>query len=130
MNLKDKCKEDGISLAEGKIKYGLSHWNKQVPDVFEERADEPVVEIEVIKAVINKTPTTPKPLKKKERKLGFKALLKAKRSKKRAIYIAGLTKEARAEQLKTTDLELIKNSVNGLGTKSPYWNLRHLTGRD
>jgi len=28
------------------------------------------------------------------------------------------------------DLELIANSLRGAGTKSPYWNLRHLIGRD
>jgi|TARA_Y100000310_G_C20698563_1_gene827549 DNA-binding transcriptional MerR regulator len=28
------------------------------------------------------------------------------------------------------DLELIERSIRGAGTKSPYWSLRHLIGRD
>jgi hypothetical protein len=32
MNLKDKCKELGISLAEGKEQFGLTHWNQPVPE--------------------------------------------------------------------------------------------------
>ena len=30
MNLKDTCAKDGITLAEGKEKYGLTHWNQAV----------------------------------------------------------------------------------------------------
>ena len=30
MNLKDTCAEEGITLAEGKEKYNLSHWNQTV----------------------------------------------------------------------------------------------------
>lgn len=30
MNLKDKCKEDGITLTEGKERYGLTHWKQEV----------------------------------------------------------------------------------------------------
>ena len=32
MNLKDKCAEENITLAEGKEKYGLTHWNQTVKD--------------------------------------------------------------------------------------------------
>jgi len=32
MNLKDKCKELGITLTEGKAKYNLTHWKQEVPD--------------------------------------------------------------------------------------------------
>ena len=42
MNLKDKCAEDGITLAEGKEKYGLTHWNQAVPEIVE--ADVEIIE--------------------------------------------------------------------------------------
>ena len=37
MNLKDKCKQIGITLAEGKEKYGLTHWNQTVPEHVSQR---------------------------------------------------------------------------------------------
>lgn len=51
MNLKDKCAEDGITLAEGKEKYGLTHWNATVPDAVETESQEDPVE-ELVEAVV------------------------------------------------------------------------------
>jgi len=57
MNLKDKCAEDGITIAEGKEKYGLTHWNATVPDAVETESQEDPVE-ELVEAVV-KTVTKP-----------------------------------------------------------------------
>ena len=42
MNLKERCELDGITLAEGKEKYGLTHWKQEVPDAVQEREAEEV----------------------------------------------------------------------------------------
>lgn len=52
MILRDKCKELGISLAEGKEKFGLTHWKQEVieevVDYIEEKYEP---EIKVVEAV-------------------------------------------------------------------------------
>ena len=52
MNLKSKCEELGITLAEGKEKYGLTHWKQTVVEedvsVETESKEEVVVEAPVI----------------------------------------------------------------------------------
>ena len=50
MNLKDKCKEDGITLAEGKEKYNLSHWNQTVA-VNETESKETIPLEELVEAI-------------------------------------------------------------------------------
>jgi len=42
MNLRDKCVEDGITLAEGKEKYGLTHWNQTVVETESKEEVAPV----------------------------------------------------------------------------------------
>lgn len=39
MTLKEKCEELGISLAEGKEKYGLTHWKQQVVETESKEAE-------------------------------------------------------------------------------------------
>ena len=46
MNLKEQCAEDGITLAEGKKKYGLTHWKQ----VVETESQEEVLTIEEVVA--------------------------------------------------------------------------------
>jgi len=56
MKLNEKCKELGISLKEGKEKFGLTHWNQDVPE--EEALSVKVIEVvkeavvEVVEVVV------------------------------------------------------------------------------
>ena len=56
MNLKDTCAEEGITLAEGKEKYGLTHWNQTVAVNETESQEEvaPAVEEIVEKPLVTK----------------------------------------------------------------------------
>jgi len=42
MNLKEQCEEDEITLAEGKEKYGLTHWKQEVKSMDQESIIEDV----------------------------------------------------------------------------------------
>ena len=92
MNLKDKCAEENITLAEGKEKYGLTHWNQTVKDGLTiERVEE------IIEAVVDVV---------EEVKPAEVAVIKAV-----AKVIEDLT--SREDRLK---------SIKGLGNKSKYWS--------
>ena len=96
MNLKEQCAVDGITLAEGKEKYGLTHWKQEVIeaviDLPSEEAEEIVEEaaeevVEIVEEAVKE--------------------------------VAKVVVEAAIEIVSKEDK--IK-SVRGLGTKSPYWS--------
>ena len=104
MILKDKCAEEGISLKEGKEKYGLTHWKQQVVEAesspeetisLEEFVEE-VMEVaeEVIEEIEEADPV--------EKVVKTVAVLKA---------VVDIVSD-----------EDKRKSVRGLGTKSPYWS--------
>jgi hypothetical protein len=96
MNLKEKCEELGISLAEGKEKYGLTHWKQTVVETKSKVEDE-IVETpyescdeipEVAEdVVLDDVVTAPIEIPSKEVSMDYK----------------------------------LKQNI-GLGTKSPYWS--------
>ena len=93
MNLKEQCAVDGITLAEGKEKYGLTHWKQEV--VIEAPVQVPQNDTNGVTDISYHS--KPKPVVTK-------------------------VKEAPAPVIETVSKEDKIKSVRGLGTKSPYWS--------
>ena len=53
MTLKEQCEVDGISLAEGKVKYNLTHWKQEVVADAPESCDEIELVEEVTDVVVS-----------------------------------------------------------------------------
>ena len=66
MNLKDTCAAEGITIAEGKEKYGLSHWNAKVPESCDEIAEIPKDPVEELVSAVVETAVKPIETKSKE----------------------------------------------------------------
>jgi len=92
MNLKDKCAELNISLAVGKERFNLTHWNQTVPE------DEDTVTIEEVVEEVLEIVEEVKPVE---------------------VAVAKAVIEVVEKVISHEDK--IK-SVRGLGTKSKYWS--------
>jgi hypothetical protein len=97
MILKDKCKELGITLSEGKAKYGLTHWKQHVPESCDEIAEVAEDVMDVALEVLE------------EIKPAEVAVVKA------------VLEVAKDVIVDLTSAEDRRKSVKGLGERSPYW---------
>ena len=100
MNLKTWAKDNGHTLNEAKEITGLDHWNAKVPDELIET--ESKQDTPIADAVVEVV----------------EEVVDTVAEKVKEVVSSDVSKE------------LIEASVRGAGSKSPYWNLRHLIGRD
>jgi len=111
MILKDKCKELNITLAEGKERFGLTHWKQTVPESSVSQHDN--------NGASDISYHSHPPLKEVAEEVMEVAVEVLEEIKPVEVAVVKAVLEV-VKDIVSDDVK--RKSVRGLGTKSPYWS--------